>query len=66
MLYRLMLYMCNGERTNFLTYQQVLQKHGTSCDISEKLLEPKSWFPQISNGNNLYLIHLLQELYKCI
>ena len=52
MLYRLMLYICNGEHTNFLTYHQVIQKYGTSCDISDKLLEPKSWFPQILNGNN--------------
>lgn len=61
-----MLYICNGEHTNFLTYHQVIQKYGTSCDISDKLLEPKSWFPQILNGNNIYLIHLLQELCKHI
>ena len=66
MLYRLMLYICNGEHTNFLTYYQVLQQYGTSCDISDKLLETKSWFPQILNGNNIYLIRLLQELSKCI
>ena len=24
----------------------------------------KSWFPQILNGNNLYHIHLLQELIE--
>ena len=65
MLYRL-LYICNGEHTNFLTYCQVLQQYGTSCDISDKLLEYKSWFPQILNGNNIYLIRLLQELCKCI